>query len=384
MTKIFSVSEFIQSLNELMLGQFVVEGEICELKASQDKWLFFTIKDESSSLSCFASIWKVRVPLENGMRVRLVGYPQIYAKSGRLSLVVEQAELVGEGSLERAYKILKANLAAEGLFSPERKRELPRFPRSIGVIASRDSAAWGDFQRILKNRWSGLNIFLYHSSVQGTSAVEEIMKGFAALQSAGVEVIALIRGGGSLEDLAAFNREEVVRSVFNSRIPVITGVGHERDETLVDFVADVRASTPSNAAEILVPDRRDVLSELEFSLENMAAQLQHQILEEKHKLGRQSQMLINNFSRIGEKIEFSVQKFALQKSVFTSYIDSWQEKVKNAETFLKNMNPHAVLGRGYSIVRDDKNRIITSPGDVDSGEKLMIELAKGKITAQTL
>ncbi len=384
MVKVWGVSEFINGLNELMLGQFVVEGEVAELKLSQDKWLFFTLKDENSSLSCFASVWKIRTPLENGMRVRLMGYPQIYAKSGRLSLVVEQAELVGEGSLERAYKILKEKLSVEGLFLPERKRELPRFPSSIGVIASRDSAAWGDFQRVINNRWNGLKIFLYHSSVQGVVAVEEVVKGFTRLQSAGVEAIALIRGGGSLEDLAAFNTEEVVRAIFNSRIPVITGVGHERDETLVDFVADVRASTPSNAAEILVPDRRDALSELDFSLENLSAAMQHRIFQKKHQLERQTQMLATGFGRINEKIDFLIQKYALRQSVFTSYVASWHEKVKNAEVFLNNINPQAVLNRGYGIVRNEKNKVISSARAVDSGEKLVIELASGQIHAQTL
>ena len=265
-----SVSQFVQGLNAALEEALfpygaAIEGEVAEYRVSQDKWVWFLLKDATAVVSCFSTVWQLRQPLEDGMKVRVHGLPKVHPKSGKFSVNVDRVEMVGEGALKRAFELLKKKLDAEGLFAPGRKRALPRIPERVGLIASTESAAYSDFLRILGNRWGGLKIQAAHVQVQGRDAVRDIVGAFAYFNAHPelAEVLVLTRGGGAMEDLHAFNSEEVVRAIFGSKIPVVVGVGHERDETLADYVADVRASTPSNAAERLVPDRRDVERELD-------------------------------------------------------------------------------------------------------------------------
>jgi exodeoxyribonuclease VII large subunit len=274
----FSVSQFIDYLNTALVSAVfpegaVIEGEVAEYRVSQDKWIWFLLKDEAAVVSCFATKWQLRTPLEDGMQIRVFGQPKVHPRSGKFSVTVERVELVGEGALRRAFELLKKKLSEEGLFAPERKRRIPRFPRRIGLIASRESAAYTDFLRILGNRWGGVEVLSAHVQVQGRDAVREIVGAFRYFNARadGVDVLVLTRGGGSLEDLQAFNSEDVARAVFSSRIPVIVGVGHERDETLADHVADVRASTPTNAAEIVAPDRRELRALIAGGVSGMSA-----------------------------------------------------------------------------------------------------------------
>ncbi|MBI1754757.1 exodeoxyribonuclease VII large subunit [Candidatus Azambacteria bacterium] len=208
--KIFSVAEYVAYLNEALSERdAVVEGEISEYKINQSKWIFFKVKDEEATLECFSTVFKLRLPLEDGMRVRVYGRPGIYAKSGKFSMTVEWAEPAGEGALKRSFELLKAELEKEGLFAAARKRPLPRFPKKIALVASKESAAYGDFTKILKQRFGGLEVFLYHVQVQGGEAIADIQKAFSYFNAhhkeLGIEAVALVRGGGSLEDLAAFN-----------------------------------------------------------------------------------------------------------------------------------------------------------------------------------
>src|SRR3989344_3282465 len=222
MARVFTVSEFIDHINALVATDVhAVEGEISGFNLSQGRWVFFDLKDEKveSKVGCFMMAFKLKTPLEDGMKVRVIGTPKVHEKSGQFRITVEQVELVGEGALKRAFELLKKKLAGEGLFADERKRPIPRFPERIGVIASRESAAFGDFK--------------YFQTAKPRP-----------------DVLVLMRGAGSLEDLQAFNSEEVAYAIFGSKIPVVVGVGHERDESIADYVADLRASTPSNAAEL--------------------------------------------------------------------------------------------------------------------------------------
>ncbi|MBI3685145.1 exodeoxyribonuclease VII large subunit, partial [Candidatus Azambacteria bacterium] len=280
--KIFSVAEYVAYLNEALSERdAVVEGEISEYKINQSKWIFFKVKDEEATLECFSTVFKLRLPLEDGMRVRVYGRPGIYAKSGKFSMTVEWAEPAGEGALKRSFELLKAELEKEGLFAAARKRPLPRFPKKIALVASKESAAYGDFTKILKQRFGGLEVFLYHVQVQGGEAIADIQKAFSYFNAhhkeLGIEAVALVRGGGSLEDLAAFNSREVAYAVFGSAVPVIAGIGHEQDETIADFVADVRASTPSQAAELLVPHRDDVRRYVDTMADTMGAEISSRV-----------------------------------------------------------------------------------------------------------
>ncbi len=376
-----SVAEFIAAVNGLLAQPAIVEGEVAGFSVSQGKWAFFTLKDQGAALSCFAPLYRLPFPLEDGMRLQAAGVPRVYEKSGRFSLVVERLELVGSGSLQRAYELLKKKLAAEGLFATEHKRPIPEFPERIGVIASADSAAWGDFKRILANRWGGIEVVLRPSLVQGSSAEADLLAAFADFnQSADkYDILVLIRGGGSIEDLAAFNSEALARAVYASRIPVVVGIGHERDETLVDFVADLRASTPSNAAELLVPERREFLNSLDATVELLGVRLDQLVQSRYRQLDHYGSRLLGATENLLWPLHHTLEKFPLILQKLSQLAAERLERLANAERLLGSFNPRQVLERGYSITRDKTGRVLTDAASVDKGDNLVIELSRGSL-----
>ena len=257
----FTPTEFLAVVNQTLeyaYSSATITGEVASLKVNQGKWVFFDIKDEESSVSCFMTLYQLRMPLEDGMKVVVRGMPKV-TKWGKFSFTVTAVRPVGEGSLKKAYELLKKKLADEGLFDPVKKRSLPEDLAKIGVISSTAAAGYADFIKILNARWGGLKIQVAHTQVQGLDAPDQIIRALKYFNEHGdVQVIAILRGGGSADDLSCFNDEMLVREIAVSKIPVITGIGHEVDESLADLAADVRASTPSNVAEILTPDREDV------------------------------------------------------------------------------------------------------------------------------
>lgn len=375
----FSVSQFISQINSLLVGEFIIEGEVSQYKVSHNKWIFFDLKDETSCLNCFSTIFMTLPPLEDGMRIKVVGYPKIHERSGRFSFTVQRVELVGEGTLQRAYALLKIKLTQEGLFDAQRKRSLPFIPESIGVIASRDSAAWGDFKRILNNRWSGMNIILRHTLVQGDGAVVDLVEAVKEFNqhSLPCDVLVLIRGGGSLEDLAPFNSEELVRAVYASKIPIICGIGHERDETLVDLVADVRASTPSNTAEMVVPHRRDFLEQLDFKLKRFEQQFRQFVIQKQYSIEKLFITMLNQFSIQMEEFKKLIESFGRSHSLLERRFIQKNEFINTAILLFRNVNPKNVLRRGFSITRTKTGKLIRSKKQVDTGDGIVIELGEG-------
>lgn len=386
MLPILTVSEFIEQINGIIAGEFIVEGEVSQYKISQGKWIFFDLKDDKAVVNCFATVFNLAQPLEDGMKIRIVGYPKIHDKSGRFSVTVQKVELVGEGSLKKAYLLLKKKLEEEGLFALDRKRKLPELPAKIGVVASRDSAAFGDFVRILNNRWAGVEINLVNVSVQGEQAINEITEAFNYFNTheTDCDVLVLIRGGGSLEDLAAFNSEAVVRAVYGSKIPVVCGVGHERDESLADFAADRRASTPSNAAEIVVPDKRDFISSLDFSIEHVFNTLSHKITKQRRSVEQYLYTISSILEAPLQKCRNLMENFKHTQLVLHTVLSRRKEFVFSAERLFKNVDPKRVLQRGYSIVRNQKGVIVRGAKQVDVGEELMIEFGQGSILTEVL
>lgn len=337
--RIYSVTEFNKEVNTLLSDITIcMEGEVGNFKISQNRFVWFDLKDEKSYVSCFLMAFNLRVQLEDGMKVQLIGNPGLFTKSGRFHFSVKEIKLVGEGTLKKEYELLKKKLEAEGLFSMERKRQLPRFPERIGVITSSDAAAYTDVMKILKNRWAGLEIYFYPVSVQGQSAIKDIISAFNHFNSHDykLDAIILTRGGGSMEDLWAFNTEEACRAVFGSKVPVVSAVGHERDITLVDFVADVRASTPSNAAELIAPHKDDVI----FQIDN----------------------LIN-----------------IQQKSFGVF----QEKVDHALSLLQSYNPRNVLKRGYSITKCN-GKILKDVKNIKKNHEIETILFNGKIKSKII
>jgi len=384
----FTVSQFIEFVNTaLSTAVFpegvAIEGEVVEYRVSQQKWIWFKLKDESSVVECFATVWQLRTPLEDGMKVRAHGMAKIHPKSGKFSITVERVELVGEGALRRAFELLRKKLEGEGLFDLARKRTIPRFPARIGLIASRESAAYGDFMRILKNRWGGIDIRLADVAVQGRDAIPEIVSAFRWFNAnpRSVDVLVLTRGGGSMEDLQAFNSEEVARAVFSSAIPVVVGVGHERDETLADYAADVRASTPTNAAERVVPDRREVEAFLDGAVKGMDASMRAALSGRAHRVESMASRIEAHARHRIDEFRHLLRDFA---SRFDRFASGVREKVAACESsarLLKTLDPRRPLEKGYALVWGPDG-ILKDAASVDAGTMLELQLRRGRLGAK--
>lgn len=351
-----TVSEFLAVVNQTLTGVYeatTIVGEVMSFKVNQGKWVFFDLKDEESSLSCFLPVFQLRVPIEDGMKVVVRGVPKV-TKWGKFSFTVQQVMPVGEGSIKKSFELLKRKLTEEGLFDRQKKRTIVRPLNTLGVISSTQAAGYADFIKIMNERWGGMKIEVAHTGVQGMAAADQIIRALDYFNEKGeVEAIAIIRGGGSKDDLMVFNDEKLVRAVAASRIPVITGIGHEVDESLADLAADVTASTPSNAAQFLTPEKGAELRRIHDKMRTVMTK----ILEEKIKEKR----------RIKEQIEL------VRRGLFEK-IRNGQERLTQVRKIIKGLDPEIVLARGYAIMR----------GEVEVGNVVEITTFERKIEARVL
>lgn len=411
--KELTVSEYLQLINETLglipSEQVKIVGEISDFRISQGKWVNFDLKDEETEakVSCFTVANKLHIPLESGMKIAIIGSPKVYERFGRFSVTVQRYELVGEGALAKAYAALKEKLMKEGLFDAGRKRNLPRFPERIGLITSGEAAAYGDFMRILNNRFGGVEVLHAPVHVQGQHAVNDILEAFASFnrmaESDRPEVLVLTRGGGSLEDLHAFNDEQVARAVYASTIPVIVAVGHERDESLADFAADVRASTPSNAAEIIVPARSDVLNETHRHIEFMQNQIEYTLQRKRRRVDASVNLLektitnyVHSISLLVERFTYAFDRFRVSLVQTRSHIEQnvrqilrraetqlkeKQDALKSIDRFIRQQDVQHALKRGFSLIRKD-GELISSTKQFAKGDVLQLQLAAGNADAK--
>lgn len=337
----FSPTEFIAVTNQTLeyaYSSVLIEGEVASFKVNQGKWVFFDIKDAESSVPCFMTLYQLRMPLEDGMKVIVRGVPKI-TKWGKFSFTVQMVRPVGEGSLKKAYEALKKKLTNEGLFEPERKRKIPADLNRIGVISSTAAAGYADFIKIVNARWGGLKIKVAHTQVQGLDAPDQIIRALKYFnERSEVQMIAILRGGGSADDLAAFNDEALVRAIAASKIPVITGIGHEVDESLCDLAADVRASTPSNAAEMLTPDKKAIL------MNNNAS------------IMRARKLILDRIETVWHENSEKMTRIARDAK---NKIENFNNELKQKIKILEAMNPEKVLKQGYAIISGK-----ISPGNV--------------------
>ena len=380
--QIISVSEFISILNETLgfaYPEVVIEGEVSSFKINQGKWVFFDIKDSESTLGCFMPLFSLKLPVEDGMKIRVTGTPKL-TKWGKFSFTVRSIEIAGEGELKRSMALLKAKLDAEGLFDPARKRSLPQYPERIGLITSGQSAAYSDFIKILGSRWSPITVLLADIQVQGVSAPDQIVNALEYFNS-GVEqidVIVIIRGGGSVEDLQAFSTEPVARAIAASRTPTIVGVGHEIDVSLADYAADMRAATPTDAARLAVPDRNEELRRIKNVELIMVRLVERHITGIRHDLERSTGQIARVTVDLHNKIDSWVARIT---TTYERRLSSALETITSNQRILRSHNPIRILERGYAIVRQN-NHILKDPSAALIESDLMIQLAKGELRAR--
>lgn len=356
--------EFVALTNQTLehvFGRAVIEGELANFRVSKGKWLYFDIKDEYAKVACFASIYALPGPLEDGMVVRVTGTPRLHPQFG-FSVTVQTIVPAGEGSIKKAFELLKLKLTGEGLFDPERKRALPSIPSKISLVSSVESAAYADFMKILQARWPYVTVQVYDTQVQGEAAPEQLVQAIAKAnqEQSDADVLVVTRGGGSADDLSAFNDERVVRALAASRIPTLVAIGHEIDESFAELVADVRASTPSNAAELLVPDRSAELRALTGLRDalNAGARGFVDVAQADTKFLR-------------ERTEQSI----------AGLIISAQQDTTALRQLVAAYNPRTILQRGYALVRTNK-AVVTGAGSLAVGDVLDIEFGQGGIEAQ--
>ena len=350
-----SVGEFIALTNQILEGAYPsveVEGEVASFKVNQGKYVFFDLKDTEGTVGCFMMVFALRIPIEDGMKVVVRATPKL-TKWGKFSLTVQQVRPVGEGNLKKSFELLRAKLEKEGLFGEDRKRELPALPNRIAVISSTQAAGYGDFMKILDARWRGVAVDVAHVQVQGDGAADQIIRALQYFneQAEPADVLVILRGGGSADDLATFNDEQLVRAVASSRIPVLTGIGHEVDISLCDLAADQRASTPSNAAEMVVPERAVFVRALKTTLLNITSRIEQNV----DTMQRQIAALLTS------ALTASEHKVAL-----------YEHQLANLRNVLNALDPRQVLERGYAIVR----------GDLRIGRQIEIELYRKYIQAE--
>lgn len=359
-----SVSDFVALLNqtlEFAYPSVVVHGELANLRVSKNRWVYFDLKDENSTVKFFGTIYQLPGPLEDGMMLKVRGTPKLHNQYG-FSVNVLSIQPQGEGTIRRAAELLQAQLSKEGLFDSARKRSLPYPPFRIGLITSKQSAAYADFIKILNARWRGIEIDLIDVQVQGEVAPAQIVKAIEQFNAMAQppEVLVLIRGGGSAEDLAAFSTEIVTRSVAASRVPTLIAIGHEIDLSLAELAADLRASTPSNAAEFLVPDRRTVIEQLSRLTDQLDLDVRRRIVNAKLQT-------IDSIAELDNQIN-SVIKHASQN-------------LNDSQKLLRAFNPDAILRRGYSIVRTSDNKLLRSSSGLKTSDIVSVKLASGQFLA---
>ncbi len=434
--RIWPVRELVGQIRELVEQEYVdvwVEGEISNFRPAPSGHVYFTLKDADAQLPIVLfrrQALLLRFRPEDGLHVLVRGRISIYEQRGQLQLVAETMEPVGAGSLQLAFEQLKERLKAEGLFDSARKRPLPPFPRTVGIVTSRTGAVIRDFLNVVARRHSGLNVLLYPVSVQGDSAPAEIERALADLNaSGGVDLIVLARGGGSLEDLAAFNSEQVARAIASSNLPVVSAIGHETDFTIADFVADLRAPTPSAAAELVTAAQHRIAEYVATQSHRLDRGMRLRLLQAQQCL---STLRVDRAeSRVSTFLHRSAQRldeltFRLESAVVTALrsrrarVDtlaagcircdprqsiaqarmrlinlhtrldrSFDRSLKRAafrlgslDARLRALSPLSVLDRGYALVFAADGAVVRSSSQLAGGDIVTTRLAEGSFTSR--
>src|SRR5207248_623333 len=392
-TKVFTVAELtrnIRSLLEARIGNVWVQGEVSNYKLHPSGHQYFTLKDNRTAIACVIfrnAMVSLRQPLADGAQVQVYGTVTVFEARGQYQLNVQILQPRGMGLLQAKFEALKRKLEAEGLFAAERKRSLPKFPRRIGIVTSPSGAAIRDMLNVLRRRAPWLQILINPVRVQGSGAAQEIAVAIRELAAsneafAPVDLIVVTRGGGSIEDLWEFNEEIVARAIFNSAVPIVSAVGHEIDFTICDFVADLRAPTPSAAAELIVPDITDLQRQIDGCTRALARQLLNRVREAQQRLDHARETLqrclahmIDSYKRSLLHIAAALQARSparelmlgrnrladLHRRLVASpgrLLENARHRFRHIEGILRVLGPDATLRRGYSITTDERGKVI--------------------------
>ena len=386
--KVYTVStlnNYIKDMidSDITLRELFIVGEISNFKAHSSGHMYLTLKDEKSAIKAVmfkGNASRHKFMPADGMSVIVFGSVSVFQRDGQYQLYIQNMQPDGIGSLTLAFEQLKEKLMKEGLFAAEHKKTLPRYPKTVGVVTSDTAAAFEDIKNVLKRRWPMADILLSPTKVQGEAAVPEIIKAITSLDESGrADVIILARGGGSIEDLWCFNDERVARTIYSCKTPLITGVGHEIDYTIADFVADYRAPTPSAAAEVSVPDIRTELSDISKMRLHIQRTVTNMLNSYKDSLDfiRSKNVLKSPLGLIDERRlildGYSDRMSSCMTSVFTAQKNRFELEKRRLDAF----SPLKVLGRGYAIAEKD-GRVIKSINDVSLSDDISLKVADGK------
>ena len=357
------VNRYIKSIlsQDENLKFISVKGELSNIKRGANGHLYFSLKDKDSLINCaMFSTYASRLIFEpkDGDEVVVMASVDVYTARGTYQLIAYEMNTLGQGAMLVQLEMLKKALQKEGLFDESRKREINIFPKAVGVITAKNGAAIRDIVTNIRRRYPICEIYVFPSAVQGDSAPKELLKAFQKSQEYDLDTLIIGRGGGASEDLSAFNDETLVRAIANSKMPVIAAVGHEIDTTLVDYVADKRASTPTGAAELATVDIREIRQKFQYSIDTMSEALRSRVTDMQDDLASLSEDLQK---AMADKLEYLLRE------------------VKNRKDQLEMLNPKKVLDRGYSISVDSQGRVIKSAKDVKSGEQIKTTISDGTI-----
>ena len=436
--KTFTVAELSGRIRDLLGSEFNdiwVAGEISGCKMASSGHCYFTLKDQSAQVRCVCfrtSLRYLKFKPRDGVAVLARGSIDVYEARGEYQLLVEALEPQGHGALQFAFEQLKKKLAAEGLFEAERKRAIPRLPRRIGIVTSPTGAVIGDMTQILSRRFPGLHIRLYPAMVQGEGSIEAVVRGIEYFSgSKWADVVIVARGGGSLEDLWTFNEEAVARAIAASSVPVISAVGHETDFTIADFVADLRAPTPSAAAELVICTQEQLIEQIGVSEHKLLQSIRYRLAMAARRLHQQgveraSAVLHRNIGRMQQRVDeleyrlrervngraslrrkrmeeltarlrsldlrlrFAAARRRLENAdgaalrIMRLRLTRAQNRLVPLQAHLTQLSPLKILDRGYAIVTNAEGRIVKEPDEVPVGSEVQVRLAKGNIAAQVI
>ncbi|WP_069649485.1 exodeoxyribonuclease VII large subunit [Caloranaerobacter ferrireducens] len=377
-------------INDPILNSINVEGEISNLKQHKSGHLYFSLKDQKSKINCVMfsnEVQKIRFNIENGLNVIISGYVSVYERDGLYQLYVRSIKPVGLGELYLAFEQLKRKLQDEGLFEKEKKKKLPYLPKKVGVVTSSSGAAIKDIIKVMKRRLPSANIIIYPVLVQGNKAADEISNAIKFFNKRyDIDVIIVGRGGGSIEELWAFNEEKVAKAIYESKVPIVSAVGHETDFTISDYVADLRAPTPSAAAELVAPNIIELKEKISLQYKRLIKSYENYI-KNKGNLIKNYRISITS-NRFTEKIIVKKQKleycYKELLNSFDGYISNNLNKITFLNEKLNSLNPKRALNRGFAVPIKENGKIVKSIDEVINGEILTLILGNGLIKVKVV